>query len=210
MLQPHADVVQVSQFRKMIYLQSPHDNVNVYQSDFIKENTVALSDYVKYVYTSLEPLYEQNDLAINVLEQHTNGYLRRPTTNLLYGNTHWQHALNEIFCGVRDYYADSDNDVVYFKSWVQRHYYTFTPGWHTHPGVDAHGVLSVTDQPTATIYKDFEIINKPGQMHIAPNFGHNVRNLSLYSELRIVIAFNLVFDISATDDITNYFPIKLR
>lgn len=167
--------------------------------------------YVHYVYNRLETAYAQRGLDINVLDRLDDGYCRRPTTNLLQGSTVWLQTFDEMFGAIRDYYSDVNENTVYFKSWIQRHPYTFVPSWHVHGDADAHGIVSITEQPTATIYKDFEIKNKPGQMHIGPNILHSVKNLSLYAELRVVIAFTMVFDITRiADDIDNYFPIRLR
>lgn len=196
----------------MVYSHSPSDNVNIYQSVFVADRARELTEYVHYVYQNMEAQYTAHSQNINLFLRDRKGHLRRPTCNLLQASTIWQQAFSEIFSCIRHYYADSSHDTVYFKSWIQRHPDTFIPQWHTHGNADSHGVLSVTDQPTATIYEDFEVVNKPGQIHIGPNIRHSVRNLAPYNEWRLVIAFSVVLDLMVIDanDIGSYLPIQLK
>ena len=102
---------------------------------------------------------------------------------------------------VRDYnrfIGGTDNDRIWIEAWLNFHSQEDVRklDWHGHE-YDFHGYISVDPKKTKTVFPNFEIENKVGQIYIGPcgkEYNHKVEVLEPFEGKRITIAFNCAIE----------------
>jgi len=92
---------------------------------------------------------------------------------------------------IRDY--DGTSDPLWFQSWLNFHETNEVLQWHSHYW-DFHGYISIDPKDTTTVFNNFEIKNKVGQIYIGPGgeeFRHKVRVDKNYNGKRITLGFDV-------------------
>jgi hypothetical protein len=81
---------------------------------------------------------------------------------------------------------------LWFQSWLNFHKEDEVLNWHSHIGSCAHGYISINPENTKTIFDEYEIKNKVGQIYIGDSTKrHKVVILKPFTKNRITIAFDV-------------------
>ena len=82
---------------------------------------------------------------------------------------------------------------LWFQSWLNIHEEDEVLDWHSHFGSSAHGYISINPEKTKTVFDDYEIDNKVGQIYIGESKKrHKVVVLDGFKKKRITIAFDVL------------------
>jgi hypothetical protein len=90
---------------------------------------------------------------------------------------------------IRDYLQTSDP--LWMQCWLNFHEQNEILNWHNHAW-PYHGYISVRPHNTTTVFKNFEIKNKTGNVYIGPgNLEHKVKIDKKFITPRITIGFDV-------------------
>lgn len=90
---------------------------------------------------------------------------------------------------IRDYLQTSDP--LWMQCWLNFHNSNEVLDWHSHQW-PAHGYISVRPHNTSTIFENFEVKNKIGNIYIGPgNIKHKVVVNKNFNTPRITIGFDV-------------------
>jgi hypothetical protein len=93
---------------------------------------------------------------------------------------------------------------LWFQSWINVHEEDEVLNWHSHFDSIAHGYISINPEKTKTVFLEYEINNKIGQIYIGKSDKkHKVVVLDGFKKKRITIAFDVV-------DLKTFKKIKKR
>ena len=109
---------------------------------------------------------------------------------------------------------------LWIQCWLNYHYekdlikekdFNLIYNWHCHPDSLFHGYISIEPQDTKTVFENYTIENKIGNVYIglAEN-KHKVISNSPYSKGRITIAFDVVDDKKIKDMYKQYGEIDIN
>ena len=108
---------------------------------------------------------------------------------------------------LRDYIGD--DRPLWMQSWINFHKQDAVLNKHGHDW-DFHGYISVNPKDTTTVFEQYEIKNKKGQIYIGPGregYEHYIRVDNPYKGERITIGFDITFE--SNRDIPNLGLIPL-
>ncbi len=85
-----------------------------------------------------------------------------------------------------------DTRPLWFQSWVNYHTYDQLIHRHHHD-FEYHGYISIDPKKTKTVFDNYEIINKPGQIYFGPGYNrfHHVEGLEPFEGIRTTLGFDI-------------------
>lgn len=84
-----------------------------------------------------------------------------------------------------------DTRPLWFEAWINFHRPDQVLDWHTH-NYDYHGYISIDPKKTNTVFENYSIENKIGQIYFGPGHRyHKVEALELFEGHRITIGFDV-------------------
>jgi hypothetical protein len=93
------------------------------------------------------------------------------------------------------------------QSWMNQHKQEEVLGWHNHDW-DWHGYISIEPKKTNTVFKDFVVENKVGQIYFGEGHkSHKVEVLEPYEGLRTTIGFDITSKIDTRSKYVSFIPI---
>lgn len=105
------------------------------------------------------------------------------------GNLLFYQLYLELMQIIRDYVGH--NDPLWFECWINSHNPNEVLKWHNHEW-PLHGYVSIDPKDTVTVFKDYKIENKIGNIYIGPgNRPHTVEVNQKYPEPRITLGFDV-------------------
>jgi len=118
------------------------------------------------------------------------------------------YALFEVYKELRSVIKSELGDRrMWFQSWLNYHDCDSVLGWHTHEW-DYHGYISIDPKNTITKFKEYEVVNKVGQIYFGPgNREHMVECCERFSDYRITIGFDISFDLDPMHGCMGMFPL---
>ena len=85
-----------------------------------------------------------------------------------------------------------DERPLWCQAWINFHTYGQLLTRHHHD-FEYHGYISIDPKKTKTVFDDYEIINKPGQLYFGPGYGrhHYVEAIEPFEGIRTTIGFDI-------------------
>jgi len=112
------------------------------------------------------------------------------TFGLTVGLPHFSDLLCDLNDIVRDHLQT--DEPLWFQSWMNYHLPQEALDWHDHKECLAHGFFAIEPMDSKTVFGDYEVENKVGQLYIGkPKNLHKVVINSQYIGYRITIAFDI-------------------
>lgn len=91
---------------------------------------------------------------------------------------------------VRDYLQT--DEPLWMQSWANYHYENDLLDWHAHFDWACHGYISIDPKDSVTMFENFEIENKVGNIYIGPSdVQHKVYSNSQYEGHRITCGYDI-------------------
>lgn len=160
-----------------------HDYV-LYQSSFIKEN--------------LEDIFVDLDISHRLFEDTFRSVSNKDSTwsygmynvfSLTSPCTNFYHIYKELRNFIRSQLGE--NRPLWFQAWLNYHTVDQLLDRHHHE-FDYHGYISIDPKKTITVFDDYVIENKIGQIYFGPgNRYHRVEALEPFDGVRTTIGFDV-------------------
>ena len=154
--------------------------VTEYQGDIIKDAEVAFTKY--------QMLFDKGSLGT------TWDYRKYNIFSLTARSVYFYVLYQQIVAACRDYIGD--DRPLWMQCWLNRHLSQEVLPWHAHDETSVlHGYVSIDPKNTVTVFKNFSITNKIGNMYLGgcgPDTAHCVEVLEPYNDYRITIAFDVI------------------
>ena len=162
------------------------DKYKLYHSNIILEN---YDNFVKSCYWA----YHKHQLLFNKKDS-TWSYDKYNLFSITSYNLLFYYLLKELKLHIRSYIGD--DRPAWFQSWINFHKQSDVLKKHSHDW-DFHGYICVDPKDTTTVFEQYEIKNKKGQIYIGPGrkgYEHYVRVNNPYEGERITIGFDVMFE----------------
>ena len=159
-----------------------------------------------YIKKNIDHFTEHADLAFERFEfsygkkSPTAFYKYYNCVSLLVGSLLYYRMFKDVFKIVRKY--SKTKKPLWIQCWLNYHYeknlikeknLNIISTWHCHPDALFHGYIAIYPQDTKTVFKDYTIKNKIGNVYIGPSKNkHQVISNKPYNDKRITIAFDVV------------------
>jgi len=109
---------------------------------------------------------------------------------LLVGSTYYHKMFQDIFNIIKKY--SNTKKPLWMQCWLNMHSENELLDWHTHYDSLFHGYISIDPKNTETVFNNYTIKNKIGNVYIGPSYRHHkVVNKKPYNDKRITIAFDV-------------------
>ena len=110
---------------------------------------------------------------------------------LLVGSKKYYKMFKDIFKIIRKY--SNTKEPLWFQCWLNFHKENELLKWHNHYEALFHGYVSIDPKKTETVFKNYTIKNKIGNVYIGPSeYNHKVVSKNSYNDERITIAFDVI------------------
>lgn len=154
----------------------------LHQSEFIVNNMDDIFEDLKISHRLFEKMFPNKD--------STWTYDRYNIFALTAPSTAFYQIYKEMRTLVRSQLGE--DRPLWFQAWLNYHTPDQLLDWHEH-GFDYHGYISIDPKNTKTVFKEYEIINKPGQMYFGPgNRDHKVEAIGdRFDGVRTTIGFDI-------------------
>jgi hypothetical protein len=109
-------------------------------------------------------------------------------------------AFYQIYVELRNVIRNKlgDDRPLWFQAWINYHSNSELLSWHEH-NFEYHGYIAIDPKHTKTVFKDYEILNKPGQIYIGPGHRqHMVEAITPFQGVRTTIGFDVVTPLTNT------------
>ena len=111
--------------------------------------------------------------------------------SLLFGSTYYYKMFKDVFKIIRKY--SNSKKPLWFQCWLNIHKKDEVLKWHTHYDSLYHGYISIDPKNTETVFENYIIKNKIGNVYIGPSYRyHKVVNKKPYDDKRITIGFDVM------------------
>ena len=111
--------------------------------------------------------------------------------SLLVGSLHYYKMFKDVFKIIRKY--SNSKKPLWFQCWLNFHKEKNLLKWHNHPDALFHGYISIDPKNTETVFKNYTIKNKIGNVYIGPSLNdHKVISKKTYDNTRITIGFDVI------------------
>ena len=98
---------------------------------------------------------------------------------------------------------------LWIQAWINYHSQDELLNWHEHE-FNYHGYISLDPKNTKTVFKDYEILNKPGQIYFGPGYRqHMVEAITPFYGVRTTIGFDIFTSDTVEKPFTNLGLIPL-
>lgn len=171
---------------------------NLYQSDVITHN---YDDFL------LECTRAKNIIQTKIAKDTTWSYSLYNLFMITSSSDLFYDLFKELNHFIRDYVGDDRK--LWMQAWINFHKPHEVLDWHGHPW-DFHGYISVDPKKSRTVFRQWQIDNKIGQVYIGPgskdqSHEHKVEVLEPYQGDRITIGFDCTTELNR--NFTNMIPI---
>lgn len=154
---------------------------NIYQSNFILENINDIFEDLKIAHNNFKKLFPS--------ESSTWSYDKYNIFALTAPSTAFYNIYKELRSVVRAQLGETQP--LWFQAWINYHTQDQVLDWHHHD-LDYHGYISIDPKNTKTIFENYEIENKIGQIYFGPgNRLHKVQVLEPFDGVRTTIGYDI-------------------
>lgn len=150
---------------------------------YIKKDLAHFKKYAHLAHKRFEHKYGK---------QSTTGlYNQYNSMSLLVGSAKYYKMFKDVFKIIRKY--SNSKKPLWFQCWLNYHKENDLLKWHNHPDALFHGYISIDPKNTETVFKNYSIKNKIGNVYIGPSLNqHKVISKKPYKDKRITIAFDVI------------------
>ena len=158
-------------------------NFKLYQCSFIENNH-------KELIQDLELAFSRFDFVFNGPDS-TNFYRYYNFFQLTAGSVNYHKIFKNLIPVVKDYVGEEKP--LWFQCWVNRHSPEAVLKRHNHQDTTCFGYISIDPKESETVFDNYSIKNKIGQLYIGPNETyHEVKVLKNYTGKRITVGFDVM------------------
>ena len=152
---------------------------------------------LSYIKSNIKHFKKYADLAhkrfkFNYGDQSSTGFYRYYNCmGLLVGSTYYYKMFQDVFKIIRKY--SNTKKPLWMQCWLNVHLENELLDWHTHYDSLFHGYISIDPKNTKTVFKNYTIKNKIGNIYIGPSLNeHKVISKKSYTDDRITIGFDVI------------------
>lgn len=169
------------------------DQYIVRQCDFIADNLTDIFEDLRVAHENFKRLFPNED--------STWSYSKYNIFALTAPSTNFYKIFSELRNVVRSQLGW--DRPLWIEAWLNYHTADQVLDWHHHE-FDYHGYISIDPKNTKTIFENYEIVNKPGQIYFGPgNRLHKVEILEPFEGVRTTIGYD-IHTVPNSPIITNY------
>ena len=158
------------------------NDYTLYQSKFILDNQLDIIEDLRVAHRLFENLFPNKDSTwtyncYNIFS------LTAPSTNFY-----------QIYLELRNLIRGDlgDSRPLWIQAWLNYHKVNEVLDWHNHD-FEYHGYISIDPKNTKTVFENYSIENKIGQIYFAPGYRqHKVEVVEPFEGERITIGFDVV------------------
>lgn len=159
----------------------------IYNFPYIKENLPDIIHHLEIAHAAFERMFPNLD--------STWAYNKYNIFSLTGPSSHFYKIFQEIRKIARANCGDEHE--LWMQSWINYMSYEEIDrlDWHGH-AFDYHGYVCIDPKKTYTVFKEYQIENKIGQIYFGPGYRHHkVQAIEPYEGKRITLGFDIVCDI---------------
>ena len=150
---------------------------------YIKKNIDHFNKYAHLAYKRFKFNYGERS--------PTTFYRYYNCTGLFVGSLMYHKMFKDVFKIIKKF--SKTKEPLWFQCWLNMHKENELLKWHNHSESLFHGYVSIDPKNTETVFKNYTIENKIGNVYIGPSKNnHKVVNKNPYSGERITIAFDVI------------------
>lgn len=150
---------------------------------YIKKNIDHFNKYAHLAYKRFKFNYGERS--------PTTFYRYYNCTGLFVGSLMYHKMFKDVFKIIRKY--ANTKKPLWLQSWLNIHDEQQLLTWHNHGDSLFHGYISIDPKNTETVFKNYTIKNKIGNVYIGPSANyHKVVCKKKFKDKRITIAFDVV------------------
>ena len=160
-------------------------NYKLYQSDLIQNNHKSFVQECWENHATFKKIFVNGD--------STWGYHSYNIFTLTSSSMLFYYLFKELNFHIRSFVGN--NKPLWMQSWLNFHSSDEVLEKHSHQW-NFHGYISIDPKDTTTIFNDFEIKNKIGQIYIGPGgeeYSHYVKANKPYDGKRITLGFDISY-----------------
>ena len=168
---------------------------------YIKKDIAHFKKYADLAHKRFEHKYGK---------QSTTGlYNQYNSMTLLVGSVKYYKMFKDVFKIIRKY--ANTKKPLWLQSWLNIHDEQQLLTWHNHGDSLFHGYISIDPKDTETVFKDYIIKNKIGNVYIGPSASyHKVVCKKKFKNKRITIAFDVVDEKSIKETYNKYGDVNIN
>ena len=150
---------------------------------YVKNNIIHFKKYANLAHERFKFCYGDTS--------STSFYRYYNCISLLVGSLHYYKMFKDVFKIIRKY--SNSKRPLWFQCWLNFHKEKNLLKWHNHPDALFHGYISIDPKNTETVFKNYTIKNKIGNVYIGPSLNdHKVVSKKTYNNTRITIGFDVI------------------
>ncbi len=150
---------------------------------YVKKNLKHFKEYAYLAHERFDFVYKE--------KTPTECYRYYNFINLLTGSNQYYKMFKDIFKIIRKY--SNTKKPLWMQCWLNIHDENQLLKWHTHYDSLFHGYISIDPKNTETVFENYTIKNKIGNVYIGPSYRHHkVVNKKPYKDKRITIGFDVI------------------
>lgn len=153
----------------------------LYQSDFIVKNQADIIEDLRVAHRLFKELFPERD--------STWSYGLYNVFSLTAPSTNFYQIYSELRSIIRQQLGDTRP--LWMQAWINYHKVDEVLDWHNHD-FEYHGYISIEPKKSNTVFENYTIENKIGQIYFAPGYRqHKVEVLEPFDDERITIGFDI-------------------
>lgn len=165
------------------------------QSKTIEQNQKEFIDLMFFASKKIQKLFNTN--------QYTYNYAKYNIFTLTAPNQLMYSLFEEIKSNVRNHLGHKP---LWMQSWLNLHKSNEVLGWHDHSW-QWHGYISIEPKETETIFENWKIKNKIGQIYFGEGrIKHKVEVLKPFDDYRITLGFDVTSGIPQENYLNSLIP----
>jgi hypothetical protein len=156
-------------------------NYSLHQSEFIANNLNDIWEDLRVAHNNFQRLFPQ--------ESSTWSYSKYNIFALTAPSSTFYQIYKELRTVIRGQLGETRP--LWLEAWLNYHTADQVLDWHHHD-FDYHGYIAIDPKKTRTVFENYSIDNKPGQIYFGPgNRLHKVEVLEPYEGVRTTIGFDV-------------------
>lgn len=156
----------------------------VYQSDYIANNQNVIFEHIIHAHAMFKQVFPNDD--------STWSYHKYNIFSLTAPSSAFYTIYTELRNIIREQLGDDQQ--LWLQSWINYHNQDQLLNWHAHE-FPYHGYISIDPKDTKTVFENYEILNKPGQIYFGPGYRHHmVEAITPFQGVRTTIGFDVLFN----------------
>jgi|14_taG_2_1085336.scaffolds.fasta_scaffold10679_3 hypothetical protein len=160
-------------------------------------------------YADLAQKRFEHKFGVEYCRATTDLYNQYNSISLLVGSAKYYKMFQDIFKIIRKY--AKTKKPLWLQSWLNIHDENQLLTWHNHGDSLFHGYVSIDPKNTETIFKDYTIKNKIGNVYIGPSANyHKVVCKKKFKDKRITIAFDVIDEKSIKHTYNKYGEVNIN